>query len=111
MARLPFSYECAVDAGFVMDPNSYSRVGYVTSLAGLGLNTGLATDLMVRVPYKTPIPTYKGLGSVTNGTSKVVGVIEKFEWNGSVGGSINIDFYVSQQNALQVKALQQSVRV
>jgi hypothetical protein len=38
----------------------------------------------------------------------VVGVIEKFSWAGGVGDPIRIDAWVSQQNATQLKALQQT---
>jgi hypothetical protein len=38
---------------------------------------------------------------------KVVGVIEKFEWSGGLSDPLRFDFYVSQQNAHEIKALQQ----
>jgi hypothetical protein len=119
MAGVPFAFECDAKSGFIANPNAHSTVGYVTSLAVSTVGylpsfavrgvTGFAPDLTVSLPFKSPSPTYKGLGPVTNGTLKVVGVMENFSWNGTVGGPINIDFYMSQENATRLKALQQSV--
>jgi hypothetical protein len=41
-------------------------------------------------------------------TVKVVGVLEKFTWAGGVGDPLEFDFWVSQENAFQIKALQQT---
>jgi hypothetical protein len=41
-------------------------------------------------------------------TLKVVGVLEKVEWDGSVGGPLKMTAYVSQENATHLKAAQQS---
>jgi hypothetical protein len=38
----------------------------------------------------------------------VVGIIEKFEWHGSAGDPISVDFWVSRQTATTVRAFQQS---
>ena len=38
----------------------------------------------------------------------MVGVIEKFAWPGGAGNPISIDLWVSQENATQIKAIQQS---
>jgi hypothetical protein len=111
MASIPFEFECNMEAGFVMDPNQHWRLGYVTSLFGFGLEAPLATDLQVSVAFNTGAkPAFTGLqyksGSPV-GSAKVVGVIEKFSWDGSVGGMISLDFCVSQQNAVAIKSLQQ----
>jgi hypothetical protein len=38
----------------------------------------------------------------------VAGVLEKFSWAGGTGDPLQLDFYVSQENAFQVKAVQQA---
>lgn len=95
MATVPFDLECSVASGFMMAPNAHRRVGYVTALDGLGLPAGgLKPDLTVTRPVKGDrVP--------------VVGVLERFSWAGGVGDFIQVDFYISQENAFQLKALQQ----
>src|SRR5208337_4771451 len=99
MASIPFEFECNKEAGFVMDPNEHWRLGYVTSLFGFGLEAPLATDLQVSVPFNTGAkPAFTGLQYKSDspvGSAEVVGVIEKFSWDGSVGGMISLDFCVS----------------
>ena len=59
------------------------------------------------MPFNYPIsPSYKPL-SVSNKAVSAVAVLEKLSWNGGVGGPLSLDFYLSQQNALQLKSLQQ----
>jgi hypothetical protein len=95
MAAVPFEYECNVAGAFVMDPNEHP-VGWVTALDGFGLTAGgLKADQTVTQP-------------VTGGTITVVGVLEKFSWAGGAGDPLKLDFYVSQENAIQVKTLQQT---
>lgn len=115
MASIPFDLECDKESGFVMDPNVHKRFGYITSLNGFGLKDDLlASDLQVNVPFNSGDgPSYKGL-KYTKGTdtapigmATVVGVIEKFSWEGGVGSPIKLEFYVSQDNVSQIKALQQ----
>ncbi len=82
---------------------------------GFGLAATLTPDLTVGVPYNGATAlNYKGLtltaaaaGGSGIPTATVVGVLEKFSWAGGVGDFIQFDFYVSQQNATLVKALQQ----
>jgi hypothetical protein len=114
MATVPFSFECDRASGFVMDPNAHRRVGYITTLDGFGLAHPLSPDIKVNSPWSgANAPSYAGFTTSSGaptapvGTVDVVGVIEKWEWDGSVGGSINIDFYCSQQNATQIKMLEQ----
>jgi hypothetical protein len=95
MATVPFNFECDKDYGFMPDPNEHQRVGYVTAFAGLGLPRALSADLTVINP-------------LTRATTPVVGVIEKFEWEGGAGDPLKIDMYVSQENATHLKALQQA---
>lgn len=113
MASIPFSYDCSKDAGFMPDPNEHKLVGYVTALK-IGA-TGPAKDLQVHVPTGAAPVGFKGLdyaapaaANKSIGEAKVVGVIEKFEWNGGVGDPLKIEFWVSQENATQIKAAQQS---
>lgn len=113
MATVPYEFECDKSSGFVMDPNEHKCVGYITALRGLGMNKPLAQDLRVSLPYNNPAPTYKPLVSGTSfdpvhHTVQVVGVLEKFTWAGGVGDPIEIDFWTSQENAFQIKALQQT---
>lgn len=107
-----------------MDPKEYRRVGYVTYLDGFGLPAGttppgLAQDLTVSLPYNSsdasPTFGYAGLALAAASANasglkigKVVGVLDKFAWEGGLGSPLKLDFYVSQQNAFQIKALQQS---
>jgi hypothetical protein len=113
MASVQYEYDCVKGAGFMMDPNQHKRVGYVTSLSGFG-QAKFSADLTVAVPFNSGAkPTFSGIqfvpgGSSSLATASVVGVIEKFSWNGGVGDAIKIDFWVSQKNALQIKTMQQS---
>lgn len=114
MATVPFEYECNKEAGFVMDPNVHARFGYITALNGFGLAATLPADLQVHIPFNTgAAPTFAGLqytapsATAPVGVAKVVGVIEKFSWAGGVGDPIHVEFYVSQENATQIKSLQQ----
>ena len=111
-----FDLPCNWRAGFVMDPVKKQRFGYVTALDGFGLSAALPADISVYTPYNTGAkPTYKGLESGYTEPSetspiavcKVVGVIENFSWAGGVGDPISVSMYVSQENATQIKALQQ----
>jgi hypothetical protein len=115
-ATVPFNFECDRASAFLMDPNQHKRFGYVTDFAGLGVTTPLARDLAVSVPWNAGSnPAYAGLGftpptkTVPNASAKVVGVIEKFSWAGGVGDALEVEFWVSQQNALQIKSLQQAI--
>jgi hypothetical protein len=93
MATIPFNYACDFTAGFILDPNEHPRVGYVTAFAGLGQTFN--ADLTVSNPQ-------------TGAKMTVVGVIGQFEWNGGVGNPLEIQMYISQENAVQLKTLQQS---
>lgn len=115
MATAPFNFACDLASGFVADPKSPRRFGYVVALDGSGLPTPLAADLTVHPPFDASVVlAYKALAysapsaKVPLGVAKVVGVIENLSWAGGVGDPIRIDFYVSQEIALQIKALQQT---
>jgi hypothetical protein len=111
MARVPFRFDCSKDAGFVMGPNVQKRVGYVTALQLLSAEAALSTDLRVSVPFDPgAAPGAPGATRPAGGapvTAEVVGVIEKFEWAGGAGDSLQFEFYVSQRNAVTIKSRQQ----
>jgi hypothetical protein len=114
MASIPFEFACDKDTGFLMDPNVHKTFGYVVQLNGFGLGATLSPDLQVHIPYNTgAAPTYPLLQYTAPtpeapvGVAKVVGVMEKWSWNGAVGGPLEVDVWMSQENAFQVKALQQ----
>jgi hypothetical protein len=95
MATVAFNYACDYTAGFVQDPNEHARVGYVTEFAGLGLPQALNADLTIQNPE-------------TGANMTVVGLIAQFEWNGGVGNPLDIEMYLSQENAFELKTLQQA---
>jgi len=113
-ATVAYDLACDKNSGFVYNPAVHNRVGYVTSFNGLGLNgNGLQNDLSVSIPFpQSQAHYYSGITLVSGPTSQytanVVGVIETLSWSGGVGDAISIDFYVSQENAVQIKALQQA---
>jgi hypothetical protein len=102
MASVPVDFACSVSSGFLMDPNEHQRIGWVTKLDGFGLPTGgLKADLQVSDP-RAAAP---GKPMVTE---PVVGVLEKFSWAGGTADPLQFDFYVAQENAAQIKMLQQT---
>lgn len=114
MATVPFEYDCDREAGFIMDPNAQKRFGYVTSLNGFGLPAPLPKDLTVHLPFNTgAAPNFRALSytgpskTAPTPSANVVGVIDNFSWAGGVGDPIKIDFCLSQENAMQIIALQQ----
>ena len=114
MATISFEYDCSREAGFVMDPNEQRRFGYVTALNGFGLPKTLDADLQVHLPFnKGEMPSFRALkyigpnAKTPMATAKVVGVLDQFNWAGGVGDPIRLEFYVSQENAMQIMALQQ----
>ncbi len=111
-----FDFPANWRAGFVMDPTKKQRFGYITALDGFGLAATLPQDITVYTPWNTgAAPAYAGVSSgyvapsatAPTGSAKVVGVLEHLSWNGGVGDPISFSFYVSQENAQQIKALQQ----
>ncbi|HEU5392958.1 MAG TPA: hypothetical protein VFV73_44445 [Streptosporangiaceae bacterium] len=101
MATVPVVFECSVSSAFLMDPNEHQRIGWVTKLDGFGLPVGgLRADLQVSDPLAA--------GNGEPLAVPVAGVIEKFSWAGGTGDPLQLDFFVSQENAFQIKALQQT---
>jgi len=116
MATVAFEYQCQMDAGFLLDPNEHKRFGYVTSLNGFGLPETLPKDLQVHLPFHTgAAPNYDALTFAASSatapmkSAKVVGVLGQFSWAGGAGDPIKLEFYVSQENAMQIMSLQQTV--
>jgi hypothetical protein len=120
MATVSYTYECDKSYAIINNPNEHKRFGYVTWFDGCGLAVPLKTDITCFVPFNNPgigtsiqLPKFKpGDPKATQGTNatvQVVGPIEHFEWDGGVGGLIKCDFYMSQENAVQLKAVQQAV--
>jgi hypothetical protein len=100
MAAVPYEFDCNMSDGFVMDPNEHVRIGWMTALDGFGLPAGgLKADLQVYNPMT--------ITGGQPGIMSVVGVLQKFTWTGGVGDPLKLDFYVSQENAFQIKALEQ----
>lgn len=122
MTSVAHNYDCNKDEGFIMDPNVHKRVGYITKLTGFNNKTPIAADLTVSVPFQgqpkytgiklTPPAAVPTVGIQLNGSlsqvTQVVGVIEKMEYDGSVGGKLVFDFWVSQENSTTIKAMQQT---
>jgi hypothetical protein len=103
MAAVAVDLECSVSSGFVMDPNEHQRIGWVTKLDGFGLPVGgLQSDLQV----SDPLAAGNGKPMVV----PVVGVLEKFSWAGGAADPLYVDFRVSQENATQLKTLQQTAK-
>jgi len=115
MATISFDFECDKSEAFVNNPNDHKTYGYVTAFYGVGLAAAFPPDLQVSVPFNNnTAPQHLGGYTPPSATApmasaKVVGVIEKFSWAGGVGDPICIDFFVSQENAVQIKTAQQSV--
>jgi hypothetical protein len=113
MASIPYNFEFDRDYAFMLDPNAHNRVGYVTKLNGLGLTSQPAPDLTVSVPYSGR-PAYPDItlkqpsAGNLHQTATVVGVLEKLSWPGGVGDAIHLDFWVSQENAVKLKEVQQT---
>lgn len=53
-------------------------------------------------------PTLTVTNPLTGARTPLVGVIETLEWEGRAGDPLEINMYVSQENATQLKRLQQS---
>lgn len=105
-ATVPYLYDCDVNTGFIADSSLHKRVGYVTSLQVFG-GPALNSDLTISVPFLLTHELLSmvqpmGLPPVTN----VVGVMHTFSWNGGTNDPLNLNFYVSQENATMLKALQ-----
>lgn len=112
---MSYSFACNWQAGVIMDPANKHPVGYLTEFDGIGLPAALTKDLNVKCPYNNPtVPAYQGLGlSVSPPVVEdpivlsVVAAIQTVSWGGGVGDAFSFSCYMSQENALQLKTLQQ----
>lgn len=106
-ATVPYDFACDPGAAIRSDPNQHKRVGYITAFKGLGLApASLKADIKVTTPY-SGLTAAPGKPPSPGSISQVIGVIEKLEWDGGAGSPIRIDFYVSRENAVLIKTLQQ----
>ncbi len=105
-------FACDWSAGFVMDPTKKQRVGYLTAFEGLGLGSdNLPADIAVYSPYGGPAGAYAGLGALLDTSSRLmstVGVLESLTFEGGVSDPICVSAYLSQQNAVLLKAKMKS---
>jgi hypothetical protein len=84
-----------------------TTVGYLTDLDGLGTSSGLAKDLTV-TPPQVATCSYTPLGWSPYTQIKVVGILASISWNGTAGGAVQIEVYVSQANAQKLMAANQT---
>lgn len=105
---IPFEFPCDRSAGFIMSPDVRKTVGYITALNVSVLRNALASDLQVPIPFDTGTgPTYGGLEHTAPerfvpGVARVVGVLERFSWAGGVGDPLELDIWMSQENASEI---------
>jgi len=96
-----------LQGGFVLEPNRYDPVGYVTSLKVFGVT--LNSDLGVHLPL-SPVHEFTNviqpIGSLP--AANVVGVIKTWSWNGGTNDPLTIDFFVSEATAETLKLFQQN---
>jgi len=113
---MSYNFACNWQAGVIMDPANKHRVGYLTEFNGIGLAAALAQDLNVKCPYNNPtVPAYQGLGLSVSPPPviqdpialSVVAALQTVSWGGGVGDVFSFSCYMSQENALQLKTLQE----
>ena len=85
--------------------------------AGIAVDKQFTADLTVAIPYNGT-PTYRGISSSTTlpagpfpRLAHVIGIIEKFEWQGGARDPISIDFWVSRETATTIRNLQHSMHM
>ena len=115
---MSYSFACDWQTAIIMDPVKPHRVGYLTEFNGIGLPAPLVKDLNVQCPYiNATAPTYQGLGfnfpvNFPNNQGPIVGSIvaalQNVSWGGGVSDVFSFSCYMSQENALQLKTLQQN---
>lgn len=90
-------FVCNLDSGFVMPPARPAQVGWVTALNGFGLPPGsFKNDLTVSNP-------------LTGGQMPVAGVLAQFIWAGGTSDPLQLEFYVSKENATQIRMARETV--
>jgi hypothetical protein len=106
---MSYSFSCNWQAAISMDPLKPRQVGYLTEFNGIGLSAPLAKDLEVQCPYNNAkAPAYQGLdfSFLVNNKGSIVAALQNVSWGGGVGDVFSFSCYMSQQNALQLKTLQ-----
>jgi len=109
---MSYSFACNWQAGVIMDPANKHRVGYLTEFDGIGLPAPLAKDLDVKCLYNNATaPAYQGLNfslpvNQAPIAGSVVAALQNVSWGGGVGDAFSFSCYMSEQNALQLKTLQ-----
>ena len=110
---MSYSFACNWQAGVIMDPANKQRVGYLTGFNGIGLPAPLAENLDVEFLYNNPTaPAFQGLTfslPVVNEpiSGSVVAALQTVSWGGGVGDVFSFSCYMSQENALQLKTVQE----
>jgi len=101
-AMIDYNWQCSWQNAFMLNPSQKGRMGYITAFNGLGMSAALKADLTV----SSPDPT---LSLLKSAQISVIAMIKSISWNGDAGGPFSISCYMSQENAVQLKTLQQSV--
>jgi hypothetical protein len=107
---------CDWKSGFVMNPTSKQRCGYLLAFDGLGLNqvpdkTNDQFKIRVFTPYNAADKEYSQVEVEDVDGQKLVnciGILERFSFGGGVGDPICISAYVSSEFANQLKAKQKA---
>jgi len=116
MGVVEYSYDLNREEGVFPNPNNHNAVGYITALRGFSVGSPIEfkNDITCWTAYNSKDMKYTGPNTPAGqsdrvmGTMKVVGVMEHFKWDGASGGAIELDFYVSQENAINLKMAQQA---
>jgi hypothetical protein len=110
---MSYSFPCNWQAAIMNDPVKPHQVGYLTEFNGIGLAAPLASDLNVQCPFNNvTAPLYQGLGLgsvVKDGpiVGSIVAALQNVSWAGGIGDTFSFNCYMSQQNAVQLKTLQE----
>ncbi|HEX3478870.1 MAG TPA: hypothetical protein VHT91_27800 [Kofleriaceae bacterium] len=108
---------CDWKSGFLMDPTSKQRCGYLTAFNGLDLGTEPTKDaeeykISVFTPFNAEAPEYTQVAPTQNDdglrTIECIGIIDHLSWGGGAGDPICIGCYVSTEFANQLKAKQKT---
>ncbi len=110
---MSYSFACNWQAAILNDQVKPHRVGYLTEFNGIGLQAPLVKDLEVQFPHNNvTAPAYRGLGftsPVAPGplVGSIVAALQNVAWGGGVSDAFSFSCYMSQENAVQLKTLQE----
>jgi hypothetical protein len=105
---MSYNFICSWKNAFMTNP-PHQCIGYLTDFNGLGLSAALAKDLTVYCPYNNATTlAYPPIGVPVNNTVNVTAVLESFSWNGGTSDPLIFNCYMSQQNASQLRLIQQT---